>query len=325
MKFSSMLGTLLMCASALAVLSGTALGATIYELSFSGAAGSSDGSAIFGVSGGTATIRDGGTGTAEIVTIPPAVVTGGYLRTFYPNGAVAPYGARVTPASPANSLAALFSTDPVSGQRQLEGGLDFFFQNDTALDQAEELRFIDNDNRTSGGLRIVVQGGSGIGDLYVEIIGNANAFGEGASVTNKVTAATSAFQIPANTLYHLGVTFSTDDTSGLTTVRLFGLPGNQTIDTGATTLAQGFLGSSTFNLNESVVTAGFIPGAYDIGSLRNSGADKVQFFDHYRLYDSVPALFGAVPEPTSCALAALGLPGLAFAGWRLRRRVTRSP
>lgn len=323
MKSLRLCGRVVLCVAALGAVSGAAPGATIFELSFSGAAGSSDGSAIFGVTGGTATIRDGGAGTAEVVTAPPPLVTGGYLKTFYPAGATGSHGARVVPASPANSLAALFSTDPTSGQHQLEGGLDFFFQNDTALDRPEELRFLDNDNRANGGLRIVVQGGASIGDLYVEIIGNANAFGDG--TTNKTTATTSAFQIQANTLYHLGVTFSTDDASGLTTVRLFGVEGNRSIDTSATTLAEGFLGSGTFNLNEAVVTAGFISGAYDIGSLRDSGADKLQFFDHYRLYDSVPALFGAVPEPSSCLLAAVGLPGLVLAGRRVRRRVKTRP
>ena len=318
MKVSSVPCRVVLCVAALMLLSGTAPGAMIYQVTFSGAAGSSNGDAIYGVTGGTATIRDNGTGTAEVVTPPPDFLTGGYLRTFYPNGASAPYGALITPASPANALAALFSTDPTSGQRQLEGGLDFFFQNDTDLDRGEELRFLDNDNRSNNGLRIVVQGGSSLGDLYVEVIGNANAFGDG--TTNKVTRATSAFQIPADTLYHLGVTFSTDDTTGETTVRLFGLEGNQTLDTSATTLTEGFLGSLSFNLNEAVVTNGFISGAYDIGALRNSGADKLQYFDHYRLYDAVPAAFLAVPEPSSVILASGGLLGLAFLGWRRRKR-----
>ncbi|HOD82857.1 MAG TPA: PEP-CTERM sorting domain-containing protein [Phycisphaerae bacterium] len=300
----------------LALLCGTAMGDLIYQATFSGAAGSSNGDAIYGVTGGTATIRDNGTGTAEVVAAP-GPVAGGYLRTFYPNGAAAPYGARITPASPANSLAALFSTDPTSGQRQLEGGLDFFFQNDTDLDRGEELRFIDNDNRGSGGLRLVVQGGSTSGDLYVEVIGNTGAFGDG--TTNKVTKATSAFQILANRLYHLGVTFSTDDATGQTTVRLFGLEGNRALDTSAATLAEGFLGSLSFNLDESVVTNGFISGAYDIGSLRNSGADKVQYFDHYRLYDAVPSAFLEVPEPCTLILTSTGLLGV-FTSLRRRRR-----
>jgi len=316
MKIGAGFAQVLLSGVALAMLSGEAPGATIYSVAFSSAAGTTDGSAISGVVGGAATIRDGGTGTTAVVNPPPDFLGDSYLRTFYPSGATAPYGARITPASPANSLAALFSTDPISGQRQLEGGLDFFFQNDSDLDRAEELRFLDNDNRGNGGLRIVVQGGSGLGDLYVEVIGNANAFGDG--TTNKVTRATSAFQIPGNTLYHLGVTFSTDDTSGDTTVRLFGLPGNVSIDTGATTLAEGFLGSLSFNLNEAVVTNGFTSGAYDIGALRNSGNDKIQFFDHYRLYDAVPEVFAFVPEPSTLALAACGLLGLVF--WGVRRR-----
>jgi hypothetical protein len=322
MKVSRILRGLLLSLAVLMVLSGTASGAIIYGVNFSGAAGTTDGSAIYGVSGGTATIRDAGTGTAEVVVPPPNFLGSPYLRTFYPAGVIAPYGARITPASPANSLAALFSTDSTSGQRQLEGGLDFFFQNDSSLDRPEELRFLDNDNRGNNGLRIVVQGGSATGDLYVEVIGNANAFGDG--TTNKVTAANSAFQVQANTIYHLGVTFSTDDTSGLTTVRLFGLEGNQTLNTSATTLAEGFLGSLSFNLNEAVVTNGFISGAYDIGSLRDSGNDKSQFFDHYRLYDAVPDAFLAVPEPSAFALLGLGFTGLVGWGWRRRPDARRS-
>jgi len=67
------------------------------------------------------------------------------------------------------------------------------------------------------------------------------------------------------------------------------------------------------------VTNGFISGAYDIGSLRNSGADKVQYFDHYRLYDAVPSAFLEVPEPCTLILTSTGLLGV-FTSLRRRRR-----
>ena len=291
--------------------------ALIFEIDFDGAAGSNNGDVVSGVTGGTATIRDGGAGTSQVLTSPDVFGDGGYLVTLYPAGAVPPYGARVTPASAASSFAAMFSTDGGSGQRQLEGAMDFFFRSDSNIDAGEELRFLDNDNRGNSGLRMVWQGWtSGYGDMRFEVIGNTDALGTG--VSSLSAYAGTGFQIQGSLLYHLGMTVTTDDATGQSTLKLFGVEGTGAINTSASTLEQGFIGSLSFNINESVVLNGFTAGAYDLGNLRNSGQTNQQEYDKFRIYDSVPAQFDAIPEPSTALLTALGWVALARSVFRRR-------
>jgi hypothetical protein len=303
--------------------------AVIFECNFDSASGSTNGSPIQGVVGGSAQLKVTSPGTAVVANSNP-LGNGGYLEAYFPSSCLstsAAQGATLVPASAANSFAALFSTDPISGQRQLEGGFDFLFRGTSDIDTGEELRFLDHDNRSNNGLRIVLagHGADGRGDLIMEVIGNSNAFGSGVANANR--SADSRFQILANQVYHLGVTFATDDTTGVTTAKLFGVEGFNPIDTSATALDDGLLTSFTFNMDESVVTTGFIPGAYNVGILRISpNVDKYQAFDAFRLYDSVPAIFTAVPEPASGSLALLGgllATGLWFSGIRRLPPVAR--
>src|SRR5688572_12873761 len=108
-------------------------GALVYQVSFDSATGTTNGSPIAGVFGGTATIRDAGgvDSTSAVVSDAPDLGGGGYLRaavsgsTATPAG-VAPQGATFIPASAANSLAAMYSVN--GGQAGLNGGYDFFFR-----------------------------------------------------------------------------------------------------------------------------------------------------------------------------------------------------
>jgi hypothetical protein len=112
----------------------------------------------------------------------------------------------------------------------------------------------------------------------------------------------------AGIVYHLGVTYATD-VDGNVVVRLFGVEGSGVISTSAATFAEGLLASSTFNLNESVVTSttGLPTGAYDFGILQSSNAARTQDFDEFRLYNAVPVEFAAnVPEPTVAGLLLVG-------------------
>lgn len=291
-------------------------GAVVLECNFDSASGTTNASPIQGVVGGSAELKSSSPGTSVVANAAP-LGFGGYLDAYLPVAAGSnAQGARLLPASPANSFAALFSTNPASGQRQLEGGFDFLFRSDSNIDTGEELRFLDHDNRSNSGLRMVLAGhgvGSS-GDMILEVIGPANAFGAG--VANASRTADAGFQILANRVYHLGVTFTTDDTTGLTTAKLFGVEGFNRINTSALTLADGFLGSFTFNMDESIVTAGFTSDPFYVGILRGSGVDKRQAFDAFRLYNSVPEFFAGVPEPSTFALTAIGLLLGGLAVWR---------
>ena len=132
--------------------------------------------------------------------------------------------------------------------------------------------------------------------------------------------ATNVLSFAANSFYHLGLTFATD-AGGTTTAKLFGLEGLGAINTSATTLSEGLVGSMTFNLDETFVTTGFNTGPYDFGKLRaNSNANFVQDFDSFRLYDSVPAEFAAmVPEPGTGVAFLAGSALIAGCGRRRHR------
>lgn len=314
-------------AAAAALVSGafaaTSQGEVVYRVGFDGAAGTTNGSAISGVTGGTASIRDnGGTdSTSSVVTAAPDLGGGGYLRSFVPaNGSTpapsTPQGARFTPASAANSLAAMYSVS--EGQARLNGGFDFFFR-PIASDIAgaapgQQVRFLDESATGSGGLRMVFAGPASSSDVRLEVIATAGGFTNpaGNSVSSFSIEAAPAFQMTADNIYHLGVTFSTDS-AGLVTAKVFGIEGSGAIDTAATTVAGGLLKTQQFDINEDVVTSmiGLPTGAYDFGMLQAGNSPRNQDFDEFRLYDVSPAQFAAnVPEPAALGLLCAGALGL---------------
>lgn len=316
-RSSGLLGCLLAVAAAVACRP-YARATVVYQVGFDSAAGTSNGSAITGVSGGTATIRDnGGTdSTSAVVSDAPDLGGGGYLRAVVSGSSavpagVAPQGATFIPESAANSLAAMYSVK--GGQAGLNGGYDFFFRpnfTDIAASGGQTFRALDVSAVGSGGLRIVLSGTFGSNDIRLETITATGGITlPGGSTTNNVsTTSNTLFQLAADTVYHLGVTYSTD-VDGNVTVRLFGVEGSAAINTSAASLAEGLLASSTFNLNEAVVTSltGLPTGAYDFGILQSANAARTQDFDEFRLYDAVPAEFAAnIPEPTALGLLMVG-------------------
>lgn len=288
--------------------------AEIFHSSFDSAAGTNNGSAITGVTGGTAAIRHNGTGSSAVVTTAPDLGGDGYLETSIPSTSPGtPQGATFTPASAANSLAAMYSVS--NGQAGLNGGFDFFVRSDTDVTAADQFRPLDVGAPATAGLRLTYAD-TNSSTLRVEVITQGvNGFTDNTGTKAAYTSA--PFSMTAGNTYHVGVTFSTD-ASGNVTLRQFGIAGTGAIDTSAATPAEGLLGSLTFNFNESVVMQGFNSGSYDFGILRTAGAAKQQDYDEFRLYDSAPAEFSAIPEPTAAGFITLAtIAGIA----RRKRRV----
>jgi len=290
----------------------------VYRVGFDSATGTTNGSEITGVFGGTATIRDAGgiDSTSAVVTDAPTLGGGGYLQAVVPASTatpagVAPQGATFTPVSPANSLAAMYSVS--NGHASLNGGFDFFFRpnfTDINASGGQTFRALDVSAVASGGLRVVLSGTAGTNEIRLETITAANGIGlpSGSTTNNVSTGSNPAFQMAAGIVYHLGVTYSTD-VDGNVTVNLFGVEGSGAINTSALTLEEGLLASSTFNFSESVVTSttGLPTGAYDFGILQAGAATRTQDFDEFRLYNSVPLEFAAnIPEPTALGLLLVG-------------------
>jgi hypothetical protein len=320
-QLSGRIRQVLIAAVASAAFAGTAQGEQVFRVGFDSAGGTTNGSAITGVTGGTATIRDNGgaDSTSGVVSDAPDLGGGGFLRAVVPASTaspvgVAPQGATFTPASPASSLAAMFGV--VGGQASLNGGFDFFIRPNNneinATPPGQQFRVLDHSAVGTGGLRIVLSGPSGSSDIRLETITAANGIvlPSSATTNNVSTLSNAAFQMTADNTYHLGVTYSTD-AAGTVTQKVFGIQGSGAIDTAATTVATGLLATSTFNFDESIVTSttGFPTGAYDFGILQTGNSARTQDFDEFRLYNTVPAEFAAnvpVPEPTTAAALAIG-------------------
>lgn len=325
----------------LAGISGVQAG-IVFQANFDSAAGTSNGDAITGSVGGTATIRHVGTDptwTSQVISDGFAVGNGALqISTNSATPSQAPQGATITPSSSANSLNAGFIADPNPGtgtdHYQLNMAFDFFFKSDVAIDAdpwAERFRFIDTGNRNNGQMRVILSS-TNDNDLVLNVQFLAGgAVGIDVPSTQSVVAGRSKYQsgfsIRADDPVHIGVTVSTDPISGDVTLKIFGVHGTGLIDTSETVLstpsnptallAQGTIAGTLMDQarigNTAAATyghVGFNSGAFDIGMLTNWSTTRTQVFDQFTVYDSDPDQFSAIPEPT--ATAVLGMTSLAM-------------
>lgn len=291
MKRSSLV-TLFVCG----LLASAAGAEVVFQADFRGDGGGAGGEKDLVTSGGTASIVGLPGNTASVSTEAPDLGAGPYLRTIVAEGAPsgAPQAAiKIVPLAESNSLNAMFSADGDSPA--LNGGFDFFFRSNLDVTESSNdhvMRAIDTDNRANGGLQLIFMTQQGA--VRLDIDGPTDGV-EGSSHFQ------GNFPFKANTVYHLGVTFSTDK-SGLVTARIYGVEGTGAIKTSE---EKNVLATGTFFLSKDVVKAGFTGDAFDFGAIYNNNAPKTQDFGRLRIYNAVPEELEALsPAPAAAEPAA---------------------
>lgn len=275
----------------------------VFQADFSGPGNSKTGSPYDGVTTGgiLAQLYGNAYTSTKLQGDNPMAAEGGYLSSAISTNFTLPLNpfniARFTPHSAATSMDAM--TSVTNGDRVINGGLDFFFRSNKSITKSE-LRAVDMDNKSKGGLRFVFAS-SVSGGLILEVLSNDNGLltgGEGGAAV-KALSVTGPFQMVSNTVYHLGLTFATD-AAGTVTAKLWGQAGtNAIVFATATPVA-----TLTFGINEAVVTNGFVTGDFYLSQIRyeNITPPVTQDFDQFRIYNATPDAFGALQTPAAAWL-----------------------
>jgi len=269
---------------------------TVLQADFRGNGNGTGGRSDLVALGGTGALIDYGAASdaSVISTAPFRDRSSGYLSILSTtNLPSAVFGrAAITPASAASSLAAMSVV--TNGQRLLRGGLDFFFRTDHSITNYNEFRPIDTDNKSAGGLRLILHSDPGT-TMMMEMIANADGLYTGKEGGALATSFSPAFpvQLVSNTVYHVGLSF--DGAEDGTVTAAFWLKEG----TGAIELRKEMpVYVLTFGINEAVVTNGLTAGTFDFGKLRNDGYFPTrQDYDALRIYSDTPVTFSALPVP----------------------------
>jgi hypothetical protein len=284
--------------------------APVFQANFDGPIGATSG-AVTGITGGTATLFASGTGASATITdtSPLAPGGGGYLNL----SSVQSGGVNISPigGSGLDALSAKVGTQAV-----LQGGFDFFFfthgNGYSSSSTTNNFRPLDSGTASAtaaGGLRITMANTNTVSPVEL-IIRNASA-----SPDILTLRASTAFSFAANTLYHVGVTFTNDGTSSQ--AHLFVTTGNTAIaDLTPGASNPQWLASSValdFANDNSAFAAG---QAFQFGRAPGSTQARTQSFDQFRIYSTAPTSFSAIPEPSSLALVGIA----ALLGVRRRRK-----
>ncbi len=302
----------------------------VFQADFNGSGNGTGGAGDIVTSGGTGSLATGNANFAASIQGTTPVTGGNYLNTLWPStGSGGGSGTYVTytPTNAASSFASFVGTPVSSGGRSylnMNGGYDVFTRlnvADTTVPRSAEwlgaITVMDNSgvvftfNGLGWGaarLQINTTATNGFTD-YTKLSGpNGSATG---SVTNVAYMDGIGDFYNGVGSYHLGFTFSTDQTTGLITAKVFGRKDMEAIDTTATTDLQY---SASFHLDTATVGTGPISsGVWHQSGWANIAGESADY-DTVRLYAGTPASFDAVPEPASLSL--LGLGGLTL----LRRR-----
>ncbi len=216
----------------------------------------------------------------------PGMGGGSFLRSNVSgsfSGGPTPLAVTITPNSAANSWAAL-TTKPGS-HWLMDGGFDFFFRNNEGNFASYPLAF---SNKAAGGwdVQLELRGGSSNFMKLSMTPPNGAAFSQSASVN-----------LTQGQIYHIGVTFNTNPSTGMVTVRYFVRQGTGAIDTTSSTHQIG--SDFTFNPNETYVSTTFPSGAFNFGenpalgasNLGGAGMNRQNDFDKFSLWSADPSVF----------------------------------
>ena len=289
------------CAAAALAWAAAASAGVVYECNFESAAGTQDGAAITGVTGGTAVIAHPGNDAQATVTIPTAPLAGeshGLRVAMIDGNLKRPAGVTFIPADASHSLNVWF-TDAnapgnTTGQHQLNGSMDFFIRINKPLTDWDQLRILNcsHDHRVKDrGIQFVLTNIVGA-DLRLDFAVQGED-DKGQPLPHAELPPT--FTLKPDVIYHIAITLSTND-RGETTSRLYVKEGVGKINTRAPALANGIVVFKKFNLDEQLVKTGLFPGAFTFGPCNPSkAAGFVYDIARVRIYDDIPEVFDALP------------------------------
>ncbi|WP_269522745.1 hypothetical protein [Coraliomargarita parva] len=262
----------------------------VFQADFNGTGSGTGGASDIATLGGTGSIYD----TASDDDIVSSISDGKLTVTDGAAKVGRKVGVTLNPTSIDNGFNSWFEdTSDSLGYDSVNGALDFFFQSteteltgtsirpiDVRLGQNDQLRLILTTNTPS----------SGTGPFAVQILDYSSGSG-----VNIGGASYNFSDYQANTLYHVAVTLETG-VDGLITTNIYITEGNTTISSAA--IADGSeTTSASFNSTGTTLNNSFTFGTHDIDVAR------VVEFDSFRLYDSIPTEFSAIPEPQTFALS----------------------
>ena len=228
-------------------------------------------------------------------------------------------GVTITPASSANSFAALNTVS--SGTVKLHGAVDFFFRPDAIA--GGNFNIIDVGGPSSGGrIRLILT----LSPTMTRFNLSSGGAGTEGFLTGTSSSGTSSYTTPtaglfadatgtngalvAGTTYHYGFTLSTD-AGDVSTMSLYRRSDTLAIDT---TSIVDRVATQNFKINGANVTVGLTGGNFDfnLGGNSNSADAKgrINSGDKLSLYDAVPTSFSSIPEPGTVSLVGIGLLGL---------------
>jgi Pectate lyase superfamily protein len=255
----------------------------VFQADFSGT-GTSTGDSADVVNTGAmgALVAGSGAHSCAIASSTPlASGSASYLECTIGTGSGVPGYIQMTPTSERTSWGRIF--DLRTGQWLVNGAFDFFWRPTKPITASNAMRPIDISNGANG-LRLVFDNSGG--GLTFQVISPSGGGG--------INLISSPQTFTVGTTYHIGVTFSTNPTTGVTTEKMFLMTGAGAINTASTA---NLIGTSTFTLNPTVVTNtnGFLSnGPWNFGDAYGNGALNVNDYDGFRIYSQDPGSFAAL-------------------------------
>jgi len=243
-------------------------------------------------------VQRGGTGSLPVnqkvvssaIATDPSMGSGGFLQVVTPDYQTVGLADAVSlvPSSVENSWAALYTH--TSQGASLNGAFDFFVRPEsvTFTSATNWFRPLDVGSPAGGGMRLVLNNLED-GRLMVSLIAGEAAFTVDGAKHKRVQVAMK-YPLATGMVHHLGVTFSTDSSTGVVTMKFFAQGGGGAIDTHVAK------GSQDFVINADVVSSGFPSDEFGLksGVYGPNMPESVLDYDSFRLYDSVPDAFPAI-------------------------------
>lgn len=278
------------------VLTSMGIDPCFLKANFSGTGNSTGRATDLIYTGASATMKLGsGLNALSISSASPFTTDGGSYLSITSGSTGTGACLQLTPTTARTAWGRIFDgrmvAAPNNGKWQVNGGFDFFWRPSVAP-VGNSMRPIDVTNNTSGnGLRLTFHTG-GNSSLMHEIITGTN--GGGIVVTG-----TYGGGFAANQIYHVGVTYSTNPTTGATVTKIFAASGTGAIITSGSNAATP-IGTGTFTLNRSVVTntGGYLSSGttWNFGENGYPGSPNTQRtndYDSLRFYSQDPGNFPA--------------------------------